>query len=150
MISDVKYWENVFKLVEEISLLLEREFKNHNIEYHVPFDLDVNPFYKQIEDNGGIGIAFYNGFPHEVCTPLGYVPIDISALFGDCGNMIICSEIVTKKLISKYGLKKIDLEKYAVTKLPWSKESIPIFHMKDKKNYIPYDDAKKFFEIIRP
>lgn len=141
---DKNYWKNVFRARKEIyDMLMELGVSS------VRSKDDVNPFYNQITDNGGIGLEFYYGKPSKLYTPLGY--IDITCNF-TCGGD---DDVIVKRLISDYGavlvreLKITNMGEfgpvYAITQLPWTDEKLPVFEYRKRQEYIPYEEAKKLY-----
>lgn len=129
------YWNNVFRARKEICDILV----NQGIHCRKNTDL-INPCSSQIIDNGGIGLEFYYGIPQRLYTPLGYLKItDSTSLSPE--NAIAIKKILT----DDYGISLVIDEKYtfygkfgpvySITKLPWSSESLPIFKLKERKDY---------------
>ena len=139
---DKNYWNNVFRVREEIfNIMAESGVTRYRCT------LDVNPYYKQIVDNGGIGLEFRGGLPYELYTPLGY-------LFISGGPTILSNEAaIRERLISDYGVVMIEEEDetgfygpiFAITRLPWADQELPIFKFKDYKDYIGYEEALNLY-----
>lgn len=142
---DKNYWKNVFRARKEIyDMMMELGVSSIR-------DKDVvNPFYSQITDNGGIGLEFYYGYPSKLYTPLG--EIDITCNF-TCGGD---EDAIVKRLISDYGAVLVsEVERnymgefgpvYAITRLPWTAEELPVFEYRKRQDYIPYEEAIKLYE----
>ena len=142
---DKTYWNNVFKARKEIYDMM-MELGVSSVRGKDP----VNPFYDQIVDNGGIGLEFYYGMPYKLYTPLGYINITSNFTYG--GN----ESDIANRLTTDYGAVLV-VEKetsslgvfgpvYAITKLPWTSEQLPVFEYKKHEDYIEYDEAKNLYK----
>lgn len=142
---DKNYWNNVFKARKEIyDMMIELGVSS------VRGKDSANPFYEQIVDNGGIGLEFYYGMPSKLYTPLGY--INITSNF-TCGGD---KDAIVERLIADYGAILVEEETissigvfgpvYAITKLPWSEELLPVFEYRKREDYIGYEEAKRLYE----
>ena len=142
---DKNYWNNVLKARKEIYDLM--------IELGVSSVRDkesVNPYYSQIADNGGIGLEFYYGMPAKLYTPLGYIGITCDFTAGGDEDAIL------ERLIADYGAVLVAGAEissmgefgpvYAITKLPWTDEELPVFEYKNRKDYIGYREAKELYK----
>lgn len=132
---DKNYWVNVYKCRKEI-LKLARNPECFCWGYDV--DFIIGWYCDEIVANGGIGIKLINGVPFELYTHLGKVGIfsEINTCFCDNKEMLI------KKLQADYGIVLIpevrNLSRrdylvgqvYAITKLPWTSEPLPVFQYK--------------------
>ena len=132
---DKNYWVNVYKCRKEI-LKLARNPECFCWGYDVDFIFGW--YCDEIVANGGIGIKLINGVPFELYTHLGKVGIfsEINTCFCDNKEMLI------KKLQADYGIVLIpevrNLSRrdylvgqvYAITKLPWTSEPLPVFQYK--------------------
>ncbi len=146
------YWENVKKVREDIYSRMINSGVNT-----VKDDGDINPFYDQIIENGGIGLELYYGEPSKIYTPLGYIHIVNGFTSREKNNQ----EEFLKELKEKYGLITVLEGKqskqgyfgpyYSITKLPWEPgKEIPIFEWKKKKDYTEHNIAKDIFEKYYP
>ena len=135
-----EYFNDVFRLRREIYDMMRK----HGVTTAIS-EVDINPWHNQIVDNGGIGLEFYCEYPKKIYTPFGELPITIRYVSG--GN----TSKILEQLICEYGaimvkdnkvscnLKKKDI--YAITKLPWRSEELPVFQMKTDEQVIPYIDV---------
>ena len=132
---DKNYWKNVYKSREEIFNLV----MDHNVFGLKSFG-SISPIYGQIIDNGGIGLEFYYDIPQRLYTPLGFLKIT------DSTSLTVQNAITIRKILTNdYGISLVLDEEYtfygkfgpvfSITKLPWSNESLPIFKLKERKDY---------------
>lgn len=139
--TDIEYWENIAKIKKDI------------LEKIIFFGIDtnecddeINPFYNQIIDNGGIGLEFYDGLPYKLYTPLGSIKI-ISGM-AEGGN----EKELLEELIKDYKLQKTE-EKYgrlgpiySITYLPEEEKELPLFKKKKMKDYISPEEAIEIYK----
>ena len=152
---DKNYWVNVYKCRKEI-LKLARNPECFCWGYDV--DFIIGWYCDEIVANGGIGIKLINGVPFELYTHLGKVGIfsEINTCFCDNKEMLI------KKLQADYGIVLIpevrNLSRrdylvgqvYAITKLPWVSESLPVFQYKSQEDSVDFAETKMdYFEKLK-
>ena len=146
---DNEYFDNVARIIKE--MIDEANERGGEVE---PTTNGINPYYDQIEDNGGIAIMFKNGVPEKIFTPCGY--LEIASWPGCCivGNheetLAFAKDFLEKYKCShfahdedSYG-RKWDV--YSIKKLPWQEGELPDVSMKHQKDYIEYEQAKKIYE----
>ena len=143
---DKNYWKNVFRARKEIyDMLIEHDVKS--IRSKDP----IHPYLNQIYDNGGIGLELFYGVPSKLYTPLG--TIDITCNFVYCKD----ENPISERLVSDYGVVFVDQIKrddmgiridpiYAITRLPWSEQKLPVFKYRKRKDYIDYDEANNLYK----
>ena len=145
MEKDKNYWKNVYKAREEIF-----NFMMDLGVFGLKSSSSVSPFYyDQIIDNGGIGLEFYLGIPSNLYTPLGFLPIFSTHTW--CNN----KDIIVERLITDYELVLIsEAERiygksfgpiYAITKLPWMSEPLPVFQYKAQEDSVDFAETKKAY-----
>ena len=132
---DKNYWNNVFRARKEICNILESQGILCRRDTYL-----INPCSSQIIDNGGIGLEFYYDIPQRLYTPLGFLKIT------DSTSLTVQNAITIRKILTNdYGISLVLDEEYtfygkfgpvfSITKLPWSNESLPIFKLKERKDY---------------
>ena len=147
---DKNYWENVYKAREEIfNLMMDLGVLGLRSSY------SISPLYGQIIENGGIGLEFYLGIPSKIYTPLGFLPIFSGQTW--CNN----KDSLVERLITDYGIVLISKAErrhtgklfgpvYAITKLPWISESLPVFQYKTQEDFVDSAEAKMaYFEVLK-
>ena len=143
------YWNNVFRARKEIYDILV----NQGIHCRRSTDL-IAPSSNRIIDNGGIGIEFYYGIPQRLYTPLGYLKIT------DSTSLSPQNAIAIKKILTdNYGISLVIDEEYtfygkfgpvySITKLPWSSESLPLFELKEQKDYITSPISDEIYSLCK-
>ncbi len=144
---NIAYWENIFKVRDGICNTIKEMGTQvwENTE-------SINTFYNQIVENGGIGLEIYYGLPSRIYTPLGYIRV------ATCYTNISDRNKIMERLTEEYGLVTVREETYgslgvtgpvyAITKLPWSDETLPVFEYKERADYMEHRVAKeKYFQI---
>ena len=140
--KEMEYWKNVFKAKEDLYLRMSsisgRTIEGGNI---------IDPSYNQIKDNGGIGLKFDNGYPYRLYIPLGSIPI-ASSFFSHMDR-----ERLFYELVEDYGLVSMDDDSqdsrnsvYSITKLPWSKQNIPVIAKKEE--FTSSFEAREEFKVL--
>lgn len=147
--DEKQYWLDVSKAKEDIFKKMEMYGISKTMEPH-----DVVPMNCQIEPNGGMGLEFYYDLPYRLYTPLGYVTISTQFIGDEKKNEL------REQLVDDYGLEVVIPETkdpsgrfgpvYAITKLPWSDEKLPLYVPKNKDNYVSYEDAMVKFAELYP
>ena len=145
---DKNYWKNVYKSREEIFNLV----MDHNVFGLKSFG-SISPIYGQIIDNGGIGLEFYLGIPSRLYTPLGFLPIFSGRTWSKNTDSLV------ERLITDYGIVLISKAEriistgqlfgpiYAITKLPWISEPLPIFQYQTQEDPVDFAEFKRtYFE----
>ena len=142
MDMDKNYWKNVYKTREEIfNLMMDLGVFGLKSSY------SISPLYGQIIDNGGIGLEFYLGIPSKLYTPLGFLPIFSGHTL--CNN----TDSLVERLITDYGIVLISKAEripsghslgpvYAITKLPWISEPLPVFQYKAQEDFVDFAEFK--------
>ncbi len=149
---DKNYWSNVLKARKEIYNLIT-DFGISSVRSNA----DVNPLFSQITNNGGIGLEFYYGIPLYLYTPLGRIEIAgdftivrnedaiLERLIADYGAVLITRSIISSLMgvaMGEFG------PVYALTRLPWTTERLPVFEYRSPQDYIGYDTAKELYQQV--
>lgn len=109
-----------------------------------------NPFYSQIEPNGGLALEMYYSLPSDLCTPLGKLSI------GGSGSG---SQEAMEQIKEKLGLVEIVPVRhtregtfgpiYAITK-DLEGNTLPTAVLAKRVSYIDYNEAKKIWKDVKP
>ncbi len=116
----------------------------------------VNPFYGQIEANGGIGLVMSYGMPLKIITPLGEIMFrggcSRTGGFGDLGNFM---PLLTERL----GLEVLEQETnndlgsfgpvYSIRK-DLAGDALPAAIRRSAASRIPYEAARDLYERVAP
>lgn len=149
MEMDKNYWENVYKAREEIfNLMMDLSVFGLKSSY------SISPLYGQIIDNGGIGLEFYLGIPSKLYTPLGFLSIFSGQTW--CNN----TDSIVERLTTDYGIVLISKAErihgellgpiYAITKLPWISEPLPVFQYIAQEDSVDFAESKMtYFEKLK-
>jgi len=146
--TELEYWRSIAKAREDI---YQRMIDSGIVTSQVKSS--VNPYGIQIIDNGGIGLELLDGKPIRLYTPLGSLNIR-----GEGSYCLLVKKFIPQ-LKEDYGLVQIEKERYgmaghfgpvyAITRLPWSSEVLPIFVKRNKTDYIDYDEAEDTYKRMQ-
>ena len=131
------YMENVLRVREEIA----EHMRLAGIEFTL-IPVNINPCITQINENGGIGIEFLMGAPAELYTPKG----TISFTHDYVTTNKEMQESILEYLKNEFKIKLVEPEQvtaggvygavYAITRIPWTGEKIPVFEYKKREDYV--------------
>ena len=125
-----KYWKEVYQCRQYIlDRMRESGLRIYEEQHMLP-----GIFWNLIEENGGLGLVCEcNGFPTRLCTPLGEINF-IKRKLSVHGYTDETRKAFMDQLTEELGLVLMDERKvygevhplYAITKLPWRTEALPL------------------------